>query len=37
LRLDVVYRAPGDGGQLAFRDLSFPDRIGWREGDDPGT
>ena len=31
LRLDVVYRAPGDGGQLAFRDLSFPDRIGWRE------
>ena len=31
LRLDVVYRAPGDGGELAFRDLSFPDRIGWRE------
>ena len=31
LRLDVVYRAPGDGGELAFHDLSFPDRIGWRE------
>ena len=27
----MVYRAPGDGGELAFRDLSFPDRIGWRE------
>jgi ABC-type nickel/cobalt efflux system permease component RcnA len=31
LRLDVVYRATGTGGELAFRDLSFPDRIGWRE------
>ena len=31
LRLDVVYRARGDGGELAFRDLAFPERIGWRE------
>ena len=31
LRLDVVYRARGDGSALAFRDASFPGRIGWRE------
>jgi nickel/cobalt exporter len=31
LRLDVVYRAEGDGTALAFRDESFPGRIGWRE------
>ena len=31
LRLDVVYRARGDGTELAFRDLAFPERIGWRE------
>jgi nickel/cobalt transporter (NicO) family protein len=31
VRLDVVYRAPGDGVELAFRDASFPGRIGWRE------
>ena len=31
LRLDVVYRARGDGEELAFRDTSFPGRIGWRE------
>jgi ABC-type nickel/cobalt efflux system permease component RcnA len=32
LRLDVVYRAEGaSGGELAFRDRSFPGRIGWRE------
>jgi nickel/cobalt transporter (NicO) family protein len=31
LRLDVVYRARGDGGELAFRDTGFPGRIGWRE------
>ena len=31
LRLDVVYRARGDGVGLAFRDTSFPGRIGWRE------
>src|SRR5688572_13672380 len=28
LRLDVVYRARGDGSALAFRDASFPGRIG---------
>jgi ABC-type nickel/cobalt efflux system permease component RcnA len=31
LRLEVVYRALGAGEALAFRDTSFPDRIGWRE------
>lgn len=31
LRLDVVYEASGKGGELAFRDLAFPGRIGWRE------
>jgi nickel/cobalt exporter len=31
LRLDVVYRATGNGEALAFRDTSFPGRIGWRE------
>jgi nickel/cobalt exporter len=31
IRLDVVYRARGDGDELAFRDASFPGRIGWRE------
>jgi ABC-type nickel/cobalt efflux system permease component RcnA len=31
LRLDVVYEASGAGGALAFRDESFPGRIGWRE------
>jgi ABC-type nickel/cobalt efflux system permease component RcnA len=31
LRLDVVYRARGDGEELAFRDTTFPGRIGWRE------
>jgi nickel/cobalt exporter len=31
LRLDVVYRAQGNGRQLTFRDSSFPGRIGWRE------
>ena len=31
LRLDVVYRASGEGTALEFRDRSFPGRIGWRE------
>ena len=31
LRLDVVYRARGDGKELVFRDTSFAGRIGWRE------
>ena len=31
IRLDVVYGARGDGVELAFRDTSFPGRIGWRE------
>ena len=31
IRLDVVYRARGEGSELAFRDKSFPGRIGWRE------
>jgi ABC-type nickel/cobalt efflux system permease component RcnA len=31
LRLDVVYRAVGTGTSLAFRDTSFPGRIGWHE------
>jgi nickel/cobalt exporter len=31
LRLDVVYRARGDGSEVAFRDTAFPERIGWRE------
>ena len=31
IRLDVVYRARGDGAELAFRDPSFPGRLGWRE------
>ena len=31
LRLDVVFRALGEGDKLAFRDASFPGRIGWRE------
>jgi len=31
LRVDVVYRALGDGDELAFRDASFPGRVGWRE------
>jgi nickel/cobalt transporter (NicO) family protein len=31
LRLDVVYQASAEGGTLAFRDLAFPGRIGWRE------
>jgi nickel/cobalt transporter (NicO) family protein len=31
LRLDVVYRAAGTGTALAFRDASFPGRIGWHE------
>ena len=30
-RLDVVYRAAGAGGELAFADRAFPGRIGWRE------
>jgi ABC-type nickel/cobalt efflux system permease component RcnA len=31
LRLDVVFRARGDGRELRFEDDSFRDRIGWRE------
>ena len=31
LRLDIVFRARGEGAALAFRDGSFPGRIGWRE------
>ena len=31
LRLDVVYRARGEGTALEFRDRSFLGRIGWRE------
>jgi ABC-type nickel/cobalt efflux system permease component RcnA len=31
LRLDVVFRARGEGSTLEFRDRSFPGRIGWRE------
>ena len=32
VRLDVLYRARGgQGTALAFRDGSFPERIGWRE------
>ncbi|HJS49582.1 MAG TPA: sulfite exporter TauE/SafE family protein [Gaiellaceae bacterium] len=31
LRLDVVYRASGQGRELAFEDTAFPGRIGWRE------
>jgi nickel/cobalt exporter len=31
LRLDAVYRAAGTGALLAFRDTSFPGRIGWHE------
>ena len=31
LRLDVVYRAQGEGTALAFRDEAFRGRIGWRE------
>jgi nickel/cobalt transporter (NicO) family protein len=31
LRLDVVFRARGEGAALEFRDGSFPGRIGWRE------
>jgi nickel/cobalt transporter (NicO) family protein len=31
LRLDVVFRARGEGATLEFRDASFPGRIGWRE------
>ena len=31
LRLDVVYRGRGAGTELAFEDMSFPGRIGWRE------
>ncbi len=31
LRLDVVYRAAGSGAALEFEDMSFRDRIGWRE------
>jgi nickel/cobalt transporter (NicO) family protein len=31
LRLDVVYQASAEGATLAFRDHSFPGRIGWRE------
>jgi ABC-type nickel/cobalt efflux system permease component RcnA len=31
LRLDVVYRARGEGARLAFEDRAFPGRIGWRE------
>jgi ABC-type nickel/cobalt efflux system permease component RcnA len=31
LRLDVVYRASRVGGELAFVDRAFPERIGWRE------
>jgi len=31
LRLDVVFAATASGHQLAFRDRSFPGRIGWRE------
>jgi len=31
LRLDVVYEAQGNGGDLRFRDGAFVGRIGWRE------
>ena len=31
LRLEVVYRAQGEGGELRFEDRAFGDRIGWRE------
>jgi nickel/cobalt transporter (NicO) family protein len=31
LRLDIVYKASGEGRALAFGDGSFPRRIGWRE------
>ena len=31
LRLDVVYRAAGQGRELRFEDRTFPERIGWRE------
>ena len=31
LRLDIVYRASGEGRELVFVDRAFPGRIGWRE------
>jgi len=31
LRLDIVFRARGEGATLEFRDGSFRGRIGWRE------
>jgi nickel/cobalt exporter len=31
LRLDIVYRASGEGRELVFVDKAFPGRIGWRE------
>jgi ABC-type nickel/cobalt efflux system permease component RcnA len=31
LRLDIVYRASGEGRELVFVDNAFPGRIGWRE------
>jgi len=31
LRLDVLYRAGGQGTRLSFEDSTFPGRIGWRE------
>ena len=31
LRLDVVYGAAATGGELAFADRAFDERIGWRE------
>jgi nickel/cobalt exporter len=31
LRFEAVYAAARSGRVLAFRDLSFPERIGWRE------
>ncbi|HEU0248547.1 MAG TPA: sulfite exporter TauE/SafE family protein [Gaiellaceae bacterium] len=31
LRLDIVYRASGEGRELVFVDKALPGRIGWRE------
>jgi ABC-type nickel/cobalt efflux system permease component RcnA len=31
IRFEAIYSAPLGGGELAFADRAFPDRIGWRE------
>lgn len=31
MRLDILYRASGEGTELVFQDHTFPGRIGWRE------